>query len=91
MDHDYLAEAQQISAKVLHNSNLPLSQDNTSRALSASSIKTDFFLHHTHSVQFDYSAAHQCADPVGLRGAASAWSSDPAADRGDLAVFLFSG
>ena len=56
MDHDYLAEAQQISAKVLHNSNLP-EQDNTSRALSASSIKTDFFLHHTHSVQFDYSAA----------------------------------
>ena len=43
MDHDYLAEAQQISAKVLHNSNLP-EQDNTSRALSASSIKTDFFL-----------------------------------------------
>lgn len=56
VDHDYLAEAQQISAKVLHNSNLP-EQDNTSRALSASSIKTDFFLHHTHSVQFDYSAA----------------------------------
>ena len=56
VDHDYLAEAQQISAKVLHNSNLP-EQDNTSRALSASSIKTDFFFHHTHSVQFDYSAA----------------------------------
>lgn len=56
VDHDYLAEAQQISAKVLHNSNLP-EQDNTSRALSASSIKTDFFLRHTHSVQFDYSAA----------------------------------
>lgn len=31
VDHDYLAEAQQISAKVLHNSNLP-EQDNTSRA-----------------------------------------------------------
>lgn len=41
VDHDYLAEAQQISAKVLHNSNLP-EQDNTSRALSASSIKTVF-------------------------------------------------
>ena len=56
VDRDYLADAQQISAKVLHNSNLP-GQDNTSRALSASSLKTDFFFHHTHAVQYDYSAA----------------------------------
>ncbi len=56
VDRDYLANAKQISVKVLHNSNLP-GQDNTSRALSATSIKMDFFLHHTHAVQFDYSAA----------------------------------
>ena len=55
-DRNYLAEAQHISEKVLHNENLP-GQDNARRALSASSIKTDFYFHHTHAVQYDYSAA----------------------------------
>lgn len=55
-DRNYLAEAQHISEKVLHSEDLP-GQDNTRRALSASSIKTDFYFHHTHAVQYDYSAA----------------------------------
>lgn len=53
---DFMAEAQQISAKVLHGKDLP-EQDNTSRALAATTLKTDFFFHHTHAVQYDYSAA----------------------------------
>ena len=53
---DFMAEAQQISAKVLHGKDLP-EQDNISRALAATTLKTDFFFHHTHAVQYDYSAA----------------------------------